>query len=210
MKTNNSVKNKWIIVIGFIASVISLVLSVWAICRCYYRTSNLEFDYLGVIVGVLAILVTCLVAWNIYTLIDLNAKVKSIQDEQSGFMISLDDRVNSISKRVFHTQAGIHQTAASFEEQILNPRKDNISTRIIIDMIATIDALSKADKYEEANIDLEYYSQTIVENTNAIKNGFDRGLSKGILGMLYDIPNRNKLSSFEKFEKQVLDIIGIS
>lgn len=198
------------IVSGFIASVLSLGLSALAICRCYYSADFLELDYIGVIVGILAILVTCLVGWNIYTVIDLNTKVKNIQDEQSNFIISLDDRVNSISKRVFYTQAGIHQTAASFEEQILNPRKDNISTRIIIDMIATIDLLSKADKYEEANIELEYYASTIAENANAIKNGFDRGLSNGILGMLYDIPNRNKLSSFKKFEKQVLDIIGIS
>ncbi len=210
MNTDNPTRIKWVRTIVCIASVISLVLSITALCRSFCRTEDLGFDYLGIIVGVLAILVTCLVAWNIYTIIDVKGEVKKMKDEQGAFILTMEEKEEAISKRVYHTQAGIHKTAVSFEEQFLNPIKERFSTSIIIDMIATIDLLSKAGRYEEADIELRYFTITINENANAVKNGFDKELKNGILRMLYDIPNRNHLPSFEKFEKQVIDVIGMS
>ena len=210
MNRQNPTNSKWGISIAIVASIISLLLSVAAVCRSYCRTEELGVDYLGIIVGVLAILVTCLVAWNIYTIIDVKSEIKKMKDEQNAFIISMEEKEDAISKRVYHTQAGIHKTAVSFKEQFLNPKKERFSTSIIIDMIAAIDALSKAGRYGEADIELSNYAITINENSNAIKNGFDKELKNGILRMLYDIPNRKHLPSFEKFEKQVIEVIGVS
>lgn len=52
-------------------SVISIVMSIIAICTSYPHNVELGFDYQGVIVGVLSLLVTVLLGWNIYTLIDM-------------------------------------------------------------------------------------------------------------------------------------------
>lgn len=52
-------------------SAVSLLLSVVAVCVDAWRSPELSFDYQGVIVGVLSLLVTVLIGWNIYTLVDL-------------------------------------------------------------------------------------------------------------------------------------------
>lgn len=210
MKPENPSRIKWLISIVCIASILSLILSVTAVCRSYCRSENLGIDYLGIIVGVLAILVTCLVAWNIYTIIDMKSEVKKMQDKQKSFVDAMEEKEKDITKNVFNTQARIYDTAVSFEEQILNPRKERFSTGILIDMISTIDLLSRANKYEEADIKLQYYTITIQENANAIKNGFVKEMKRDVFGLLYAIPNRKQLPSFEKFEKQVIDVIDMS
>lgn len=61
-------------------SVVSFILSIAALCRTYpryisYEKYNLGFDYMGVIVGVLALLVGFLVAWQIYKTIDVDKTI---------------------------------------------------------------------------------------------------------------------------------------
>jgi len=60
--------------------VISLLFSTFALCRTYpryisYEECNLGFDYMGVIVGALSLLVGFLVAWQIYNTIDVDKKI---------------------------------------------------------------------------------------------------------------------------------------
>lgn len=58
----------------------SLLISVIAVCIAAWRPPDLSFDYQGVIVGVLSLLVTVLVGLNIYTLVDFRKK-ESLVDE---------------------------------------------------------------------------------------------------------------------------------
>lgn len=62
-----------------ISIVISPMMGIVAICWLFPRTYGLGFDYQGVIIGILSFLVTILLGWNIYNLIDL----KSIQEKYS-------------------------------------------------------------------------------------------------------------------------------
>lgn len=59
-------------IIVYVVIMVSLVLSVTALCRSLQRTAG--FDYIGVIVGILALLVTALITWNIYSVVDFNRK----------------------------------------------------------------------------------------------------------------------------------------
>jgi hypothetical protein len=43
-----------------------------------YRTPELGFDYQGVLVGALTLLVTILIGWQIYTFIDINKKAEKL------------------------------------------------------------------------------------------------------------------------------------
>lgn len=61
-------------------SVLSLILGIISICIAAWRSPELSFDYQGVIVGALSILVTVLIGWNIYTLID----IKNMRDKIEG------------------------------------------------------------------------------------------------------------------------------
>ena len=49
----------------------ALVLSITSICISAWRSPELSFDYQGVLVGVLSLLVTVILGWNIYTVIDI-------------------------------------------------------------------------------------------------------------------------------------------
>ena len=59
-------------------SLIATIMSIIAICVSAYRSPELGFDYIGVIVGVLALLVTILIAWQIYSMIDFNSKKRDL------------------------------------------------------------------------------------------------------------------------------------
>ena len=74
-------KNKNYLALGI--SVIALMVSIIAICVAGYRAPELSVDYLGVIVGVLALLVTVLIGWNIYTLIDIDRIRKEISKSRA-------------------------------------------------------------------------------------------------------------------------------
>ena len=66
--------------ITLILSAISIMVSVAALCRTYPHTSDLGMDYQGVIVGMLALLVTILIGWQIYTAIKVKEELKDIKD----------------------------------------------------------------------------------------------------------------------------------
>lgn len=66
--------------ITLIFSAISIMVSVAALCRTYPHTSDLGMDYQGVIVGMLALLVTILIGWQIYTAINVKEELKDIKD----------------------------------------------------------------------------------------------------------------------------------
>lgn len=66
--------------ITLILSAISIMVSVAALCRTYPHTSDLGMDYQGGIVGMLALLVTILIGWQIYTAINVKEELKDIKD----------------------------------------------------------------------------------------------------------------------------------
>lgn len=66
--------------ITLILSAISIMVSVAALCRTYPHTSGLGMDYQGIIVGVLALLITVLIGWQIYTTINIKEELKDIKD----------------------------------------------------------------------------------------------------------------------------------
>lgn len=69
-------KSAWLI---WVACGVSLLLSVVAVCVAVWRSPELSFDYQGVLVGVLSLLVTVLIGWNIYTTIGIESKISKFK-----------------------------------------------------------------------------------------------------------------------------------
>lgn len=64
-------------------SIITFIISIIALCVSCYRTPDLGFDYMGVLVGILALLVAILLGWNIYAAVQLNEIMdKKIEEAQ--------------------------------------------------------------------------------------------------------------------------------
>lgn len=73
---------KWCKAFCWVLIVMGLLINVFGFCiiaRELPSPAKLDFDYNGVIVGILSLLVTVLIGWNVYSLIDLKA-----HSEQSG------------------------------------------------------------------------------------------------------------------------------
>lgn len=65
----------------FIANVLFLCFNAYFLCHCYPRLpKNLSFDYMGIIVGLLSLLVGFLVAWQIYKTIEVDKKMEVINN----------------------------------------------------------------------------------------------------------------------------------
>lgn len=75
----------------WIVSIVSLLLSVIAVCVAVWRSPDLDFDYQGVLVGVLSLLVTILIGWNIYTLVDL----RNLQNKMEGLVKGTSTQINA-------------------------------------------------------------------------------------------------------------------
>ena len=78
-------KENWALGLSGIAVVISIV----SICVAHPHKAELGFDYQGVLVGVLSLLVTTLIGWNIYTIIDIKSTRDKIDEISTGasFMV---------------------------------------------------------------------------------------------------------------------------
>ena len=55
------------------------------------------FDYIGLIVGILALLVTMLIGWQIYNALSLEQKVSNIKKEYDG----LKDKSEALARQIF-------------------------------------------------------------------------------------------------------------
>lgn len=64
--------------IAIVASLAALVVSIFCVCPTLPRvlsTEELNFDYLGLITGILSVLITLLIGWNIYTVFDFKSSI---------------------------------------------------------------------------------------------------------------------------------------
>ena len=87
MKKNYSIRISWI---SLTISIIATIISIIAICVSNPNKPELGFDYQGIIVGILALLVTILLGWQIYSSIfiekKINSKIKKAIDARTEFM----------------------------------------------------------------------------------------------------------------------------
>lgn len=82
-------KENW----SLLLSSIAIITGVLSICVSFYRTPELGFDYQGILVSILSLLVTTLIGWQIYNVIYIDAKVKK------SLKRAIDDQYEIIDKR---------------------------------------------------------------------------------------------------------------
>lgn len=73
--------NKRLIWISLAVSIISLIVSIIVLVN-YCPTQNLKFDYMGVIVGILALLVTSLIGAQVGQYVFVDRKIEKIASLQ--------------------------------------------------------------------------------------------------------------------------------
>lgn len=81
------------IIIAVIALAISLPRLIWT---DKFGKVNLGFDYLGVIVALLAIMVTLMVGWNIWQTIDAKNAIKDFEKKTKNYEQDLQNKVDAV------------------------------------------------------------------------------------------------------------------
>ena len=107
--------------VGFILSILAIILSILAICFSLPRT-ELSFDYLGFITGILGVLVTVLIGWNIYAVIDFRQeKQRLVQyfDEQKSNIHLLGSDLRSTFMNQLSNNSLLEKNVAYIYSQIM-------------------------------------------------------------------------------------------
>lgn len=94
--------NKRYFWVSVLLSLIAIVVSGIAIA-CVLPDKDLCFDYQGVYVGVLSLLVTLLIGWNIYTVVDFKREIEDIKKETETKLKNQKDILDSSIKNTYNT-----------------------------------------------------------------------------------------------------------
>ena len=103
-------KESWALLLSSVAVLISLV----AICVACPHKAELGFDYQGVIVGVLSLLVTILIGWQIYSMIDAKNVISNIRKEVEFVAIAADRQAHQLSAAVYGSLADFYRYKDEF------------------------------------------------------------------------------------------------
>ena len=115
-------------------SIVAMTIAIIATCIAAYRTPELGFDYQGVIVGILSLLVTVLIGWNIYTFIDIKGTSQKIDKFRAEFE-------GKIKKSSLETQFDVKKEREYILQTIMaliNNENKNLISHLINDMKGTL------------------------------------------------------------------------
>ncbi len=106
----------------YIITIVALVISIISLCvACYRNEAELGFDYLGVIVGILAVLVTVLIGLQLYNHIYAREQVKSFIDQQ----------IRSMAKEYEHASKARDFIQNGFEFIVTEYKTERIAEALI-------------------------------------------------------------------------------
>lgn len=195
---------RYLEIFNFIVCLMAIVLSIIAISRTCYRTVELGLDYLGIIVGALAILVTFLVAWNIYSTIDAKEKIKDFQNEINRLKTSQEEQMKVLEKKSYKIQGDLYFTAVSLAEKTITPSTLALYTDMVFNMVLSIDSLSRAELFAFADIKTKHYCIIIKSDLDMFKKNIENESKKGILELLFEIPHNEEMKTFKEFKEIIL------
>ena len=145
-------------VIIYIIVLASLIMSIFSLCNSLPRTDGL--DYIGVIVGILSLLVTILIGWNIYTVIDFNKKKEELSKNEA----VLSDLILRVNNNTTADSAALEFYFAYLYAYLLtNNEPLGLGFWYINHTLNAILKYSEIAKYKECNALVEMLLSTITE-----------------------------------------------
>ncbi len=176
-----------------ILSVISIILSMIAICRAYPHTYDLGMDYQGVIVGILSLLVTVLVGWNIYTIIDFNKSRDKLKELESTISNSSNESLATSAFDVFMI----------YHYLLLKRDSSGLEYRFISTGLYCIKHLSIIGDIEMCN----KVANIITDNISSTKGiTIHKELKEELLSTIVEVQKQKSIEGFQKVVELVASI----
>ena len=117
--------NRFINMLSRISGVFGGIAAIYLLCVTR-PSADLTIDDMGVIIGILAILVTLLVAWNIYNAIGVEQRMKDVQQHQEDRQSEQERRFEDFRQEIDSKIKSI-QTFTSAQASIINGNKENVN-----------------------------------------------------------------------------------
>ena len=170
---------RFFVYIGLPISVIGTIISISVVFR---RTSELQLDYMGVIVGILSALVTVLIGWNIYRVLEDREKIKK-------------EVLEEVKKELVKSQYSFYQSFILEEITLANIYMKSNDWNNTLLFLSLMGKRYKwiADDYDN-NVDISGYICAVAEFIACINGDFihDGGLSSFMSVTFYDLAKYNK------------------
>ena len=133
---------------------VCLIVSLVSICHTHPRIES-GFDYMGLIIGILTLLVTMLIGWQIYNALSLDQKVSDIKKEYDG----LKDKSEALARQQENIKV-YNEASMEFIQGVTM-----LSNRNSVNLAETYWIFSLALlHYIEADIDLEINAENCLRN----------------------------------------------
>ena len=123
-----------------ILAIIAIIFSIVALCNTCPRLISEDepgFDYIGVVVGVLSLLVALLIGWNIYNALDLNKRIKHIEEENIRIINNTENALVDVQIRVNDALNKLDRNRIQTEEYCMG----------IVDFLQGFTLLREDDRY---------------------------------------------------------------
>lgn len=184
-------------------SIVSLLLSVIAVCVAVWRSPELDFDYQGVLVGVLSLLVTVLVGLNIYTLVDFRKKENMVDEK----IKLITESLSNLNKAELSTSATTEH-AISFLYYSLMGLKDplGLEYRYLYHSLISLSKVSQLDDTKTCNEIVKGLLEVIVrpENISMKKINKDR-----LYRLIYLVKNPDNIEGFGELMERIARIKAV-
>lgn len=78
----------------------SIILTTICICNIFPRSENLNFDYSGIIVAILSILITTLMGFNIWNVIDMKTEINNAKKQIEEYHSSIQKKQEELDNKI--------------------------------------------------------------------------------------------------------------
>lgn len=122
----------------YIGLAVTLIISVTALCRSFYSDKALQVDYMGILVGILALLCTVLIGWQIISTINVRNIIEKFEEIE-----------RNRSFENVKIQRQIYENVATLTLQLAsNAPKELLFAQIIMFELLSIAACSKLGEFD--------------------------------------------------------------
>lgn len=143
---------KFFRIISHLAGIIGCIVAIFILCN-EYPSNDVKFDYIGVIIGILSILVTILVTWNIYSALGIERKNREALSEQKQHNKELKADFDRFKREVYSEIESTKSLVSSQVDQQIKQRLKS-SENAYISLFNTTQAQVAA-----AINDIDYFQQ---------------------------------------------------
>lgn len=184
-------------------------MSVTAICIAIPRT-DLSVDYLGFLTGILGILVTVLIGWNIYTIIDFKQEKDKLQRYFEMQKESVQKVGNDLQAIFLNrlSQSSIHdKNVADIYAQLMGIQRSNpLPFYYLFYTLNAITTASQAENYQACDLWTKEIIQVLTSPKDVL---MPKSSKRQLVDCVLRVPNSDRIEGLGIVLNLIAEITGI-